>query len=70
MKANLRVVRIVLLVGLGIAALMLGGCMWLFNTDPIAHFTATTGSGATPLSVWFDATASSDPDEIDVLTYA
>jgi len=70
MKPNLQVSRIVLLVGLGIAALMLGGCMWLFNTDPIARFTATPGTGAAPLDVWLDAASSSDPDVTDVLTYA
>ncbi|MCK5828607.1 caspase family protein, partial [Candidatus Bipolaricaulota bacterium] len=70
MKANLQATRSVLLVGLGITALLLGGCMWLFNTDPIARFTATPGTGAAPLDVWLDASSSSDPDTTDVLTYA
>ena len=36
--------------------------MWLFNTDPVAQFTATPREGAAPLDVWFDASASFDPD--------
>lgn len=43
--------------------------MWLFNTDPVAHFTATPGEGAAPLDVWFDATTSYDPDDVDELTF-
>ncbi|MCK5212304.1 MAG: caspase family protein, partial [Dehalococcoidia bacterium] len=58
------------LAGLCVGALLLGGCMWLFNTDPIAQFTATPGSGAAPLDVWFDAAASSDPDAGDELSFA
>jgi len=42
----------------------------MFNTDPIARFTAMPGSGPAPLDVWFDATTSSDPDAGDDLSYA
>lgn len=70
MKANLQVARIVLLAGLAMAALQLGGCMWLFNTDPVARFTATPGTGPAPLDVWFDATTSSDEDAGDTLTFS
>ncbi len=62
MKPNLQASRIVLLASLCVGVLFLGGCMWLFNTDPIAQFTATPSSGAAPLDVWFDASASFDPD--------
>lgn len=44
--------------------------MWLFNTEPFAQFTATPGEGAAPLDVWFDASASSDPDAGDELSFA
>lgn len=50
--------------------LWLGGCMWMFNTDPIARFTATPGGGAAPLDVWFDATSSSDADVGDELSFS
>jgi glucose/arabinose dehydrogenase len=40
------------------------------NTPPDAAFTATPASGDPPLTVSFDATASSDPNPGDVLTYA
>lgn len=63
MKSNRRILRSALLMNLCIGALLLGGCMWLFNTDPFARFTATPGQGAAPLDVWFDASASSDPDD-------
>ena len=43
--------------------------MWLFNTDPVAQFTATPGEGAAPLDVWFDASASSDPDADELLFF-
>lgn len=39
------------------------------NTPPTAAFTATPTSGAAPLNVAFDASASSDPDPGAVLTY-
>ena len=44
--------------------------MWLFNTDPIARFTAAPGEGAAPLDVWFDGSSSSDPDAVDELSFA
>ncbi len=47
--------------GLGVA-LVVAGCMYLGNLSPIASFTATPNSGSTPLSVDFDASASSDAD--------
>jgi glucose/arabinose dehydrogenase/PKD repeat protein len=40
------------------------------NTPPVASFTATPSSGPAPLSVSFDATASSDPDNDLPLTFA
>ncbi len=40
------------------------------NTPPDAAFTATPPSGEPPLTVSFDAAASSDPDPGDGLTYA
>lgn len=62
--------RMALLSVLLVISLLLGGCMSLFNTDPVAHFTATPGEGAAPLDVWFDASASSDPDVGDELSFA
>ena len=69
MRLNLQAARIALLASLSLFILLLGGCMWLFNTDPVAHFTATPGEGAAPLDVWFDATTSSDPDAGDELSF-
>ena len=43
-------------------ALVISGCLFLGNLNPIASFTATPDHGASPLSVDFDASASSDPD--------
>ena len=40
------------------------------NHPPVASFTATPSFGAAPLNVAFDASASSDPDPGDTLTYA
>jgi glucose/arabinose dehydrogenase/PKD repeat protein len=40
------------------------------NHPPTASFTATPLSGHPPLAVSFDASASSDPDAGDILTYA
>jgi caspase domain-containing protein/PKD domain-containing protein len=70
MRVNLQKSRIVLVAGLSVVALLLGGCMSWFNTDPVAHFTATPGTGAAPLDVWFDATTSSDADSVDELSFA
>jgi len=47
--------------GLGLTAVA-AGCFFLGNLSPIASFTATPNHGTSPLSVDFDATASSDPD--------
>ena len=70
MKRNSQVARIVVLASVGLGTLLLGGCMWLFNADPTARFTATPGEGAAPLDVWFDGSASSDPDAVDELEFA
>lgn len=40
------------------------------NTPPTASFTATPTTGAAPLAVSFDASASSDPDQDDILSYS
>jgi glucose/arabinose dehydrogenase len=40
------------------------------NHPPVASFTATPSFGAAPLNVTFNASASSDPDAGDTLTYA
>jgi PKD repeat protein len=42
--------------------LVVTGCVFLGNLNPVASFTATPSHGASPLSVDFDASASSDPD--------
>jgi PKD repeat protein len=41
---------------------VIAGCALLGNLHPIASFTATPNTGNSPLSVDFDASASSDPD--------
>jgi len=41
---------------------VLAGCLYFGNLNPIASFTATPDHGTSPLSVDFDASASSDPD--------
>ena len=51
--------------GLGAALaliLVMTGCWFLGNLNPIAAFTATPSSGTSTLSVTFDAANSSDPD--------
>jgi PKD repeat protein len=42
--------------------LIAAGCLFVGNLNPIASFTATPDHGTSPLSVDFDASASSDPD--------
>jgi len=44
--------------------LILTGCLFLGNLSPIASFTAIPSTGSSPLTVNFDASASSDPDGI------
>ena len=47
--------------GLGLIVAV-AGCALLGNLNPIASFTAAPSTGPSPLSVDFDASASSDPD--------
>ena len=56
---------LILLAGL---SFLLAGC-FLINALPIASFTRTPYSGSSPLSVFFDATASYDPDGV-ITSYA
>lgn len=67
MRLGRRVSRWVVLVSLCVGVMLLTGCIGLFNTEPIAQFTATPGQGAAPLDVWFDASASYDPDDDQLL---
>jgi peroxiredoxin len=46
---------------IGVALLLAGGCLES-NAPPTASFTRSPASGTVPLSVFFDATASADPD--------
>ncbi|MFC2083296.1 PKD domain-containing protein [Candidatus Bipolaricaulota bacterium] len=49
--------------GIALALLLVVvGCVYIGNIDPIASFTATPEGGTTPLDVDFDASASSDAD--------
>jgi PKD repeat protein len=50
-----------LLAGLALI-LVITGCWFLGNLNPIAGFTATPSSGPSTLSVTFDAAGSWDPD--------
>ena len=49
------------LIILGLTALFVGGCLDV-NERPVASFTRTPAVGLAPLSVFFDAAESSDPD--------
>ena len=51
----------VLVVGILLLLLIVAGCS-LFNSPPVARFTATPLSGISPLTVAFDASSSEDPD--------
>ena len=42
--------------------LIVAGCIYVGNIDPVASFTAVPTVGTTPLTVVFDASASADPD--------
>ena len=42
--------------------LVVAGCVFLGNLNPIASFTATPSHGASPLSIDFDPEDSLDPD--------
>lgn len=49
--------------GIALGVLLLAvGCIFVGNIRPVASFTATPTTGTTPLSVDFDASASSDAD--------
>jgi PKD repeat protein len=48
--------------------MIVAGCIYVGNVDPIASFTAIPATGTTPLQVTFDATASSDTDGT-IVTY-
>ena len=45
-----------------VIVLVVAGCLYLGNLNPIASFIAAPNHGTSPLSVDFDASASSDPD--------
>jgi len=42
--------------------LIVAGCVFIGNIDPIANVTAVPTTGSTPLTVVFDASASTDTD--------
>ena len=42
--------------------LIVAGCVYIGNIDPVASFTAVPTTGTTPLTVVFDASASADTD--------
>jgi len=42
--------------------LVIAGCIYVGNIDPVASVTADRTTGTTPLTVVFDASASADPD--------
>lgn len=55
--------RTIVASGIAVGVLLIvAGCVFVGNIHPIASFTATPLSGTSPLTVSFDATASSDAD--------
>lgn len=54
--------------GLGLA-LVVAGCVFFGNLNPIASFTVTPNHGTSPLSVDFDSEDSYDPDGTIVKYY-
>ena len=42
--------------------IVLAGCIYVGNMQPIASFTVTPNNGTSPLTVTFDASESYDPD--------
>lgn len=56
--------------GIALGVLLIAaGCIYVGNIHPVASFTATPTTGNTPLTVDFDASASSDADGT-IATYA
>jgi len=49
--------------------LIVAGCIYVGNIDPVASVTAVPTTGTTPLPVLFDASASVDPDGT-IVSYA
>jgi len=54
---------------LGLLAVMLAGCMALFNRPPVASFTWSPAEPYAAQDVTFDATASYDPDQNEITEY-
>jgi PKD repeat protein len=59
-KRRWRVLPVVIVVSTGL--LVLTGCFWVGNILPVAIFTVSTTTGASPLNVAFNAADSYDPD--------